>query len=393
MKITYNHECWEIECDKVAVFGYDEINLSCESHKLDDMEFTFGECDFEYVRIFDMHKKNRVCVYKPCTKQASWNFANDTKRLFCKTHKLDTMVDVAHLKCICNNRPTFARHGETRPTHCLTCKDYDMVDVANPKCIICDKHQPTYAISATSKRTHCANCKLPDMVDVFHKNRCTCGKSQPIYAYPGESRATHCLNCKLPTMEDVVSPRCVTGCGTRIHGKYREYCVRCFVYTFPDEPVSRNYRIKERHFTDFVKEKFPELHITYDRQIQHGCSLKRPDVFIDCGTHVVLSECDENGHKYNSCETKRTMELFVDAGSLRMVMLRLNPDGYINKQNKKIPSCFRICKQTGILLIADKKKWAARLNVFYQRLSFHVHNTPEREFTVEYLFYDGYEST
>lgn len=26
---------------------------------------------------------------------------------------------------------------------------------------------------------------------------------------------------------------------------YEGYCLRCFIYTFPDKPVLRNYKIKE----------------------------------------------------------------------------------------------------------------------------------------------------
>ena len=39
---------------------------------------------------------------------------------------------------------------------------------------------------------------------------------------------------------------------------YKGYCLRCFVYTFPNEKVSRNHKTKKT-VVDFVLEKFDKL--------------------------------------------------------------------------------------------------------------------------------------
>jgi hypothetical protein len=69
--------------------------------------------------------------------------------------------------------------------------------------------------------------------------------------------------------------------------------------------------------TDFIKEEFRDEVITFDKQTG-GCSKRRPDVYIDKFTHVVIVQCDENQHKnkeYTNCDTKRTLELFQDFGN------------------------------------------------------------------------------
>jgi hypothetical protein len=93
---------------------------------------------------------------------------------------------------------------------------------------------------------------------------------------------------------------------------------------------------------DDLKEYFPNIEIKNNKTIDGGCSKKRPDVMIDCLTHTIIIECDENQHQYDnySCENKRTMELFTDLGNRPMVMIRFNPDEY-KIGTKKVQSCFK----------------------------------------------------
>ena len=43
-----------------------------------------------------------ICFKPDCNKDASFNFSNETKRLYCKEHKLDNMIDLKNKKC---NKP------------------------------------------------------------------------------------------------------------------------------------------------------------------------------------------------------------------------------------------------------------------------------------------------
>jgi len=114
-------------------------------------------------------------------------------------------------------------------------------------------------------------------------------------------------------MIDIKNKRCLIPlCGLLVIPKYKGYCSRCYYYTFPNESHSRNYKTKELMVTDYIKESFEEVKMQFDKVIPNGCSNRRPDVLIDCGTHVIIVEIDENCHKsYEStCENKRICELY-----------------------------------------------------------------------------------
>jgi hypothetical protein len=198
-------------------------------------------------------------------------------------------------------------------------------------------------------------------------------------------------------MVDVVHQKCLNGCGLvvqRTQERYKGYCLRCFVYLFPDRKVSRNYKVKEKHFVDHIKAAgvLPETAIiTFDKRLQGGCSARRPDIFVDVYTHSVLSECDEDQHSANgySCDNKRLMELFQDAGNRPLVQLRFNPDGFTSEDGTKHSSCFKY-NQLGLPVIRDQAIWEARMDVYVERLKYHFTHVPLPEVTVEHLFYDGY---
>lgn len=84
-------------------------------------------------------------------------------------------------------------------------------------------------------------------------------------------------------------------------------------------------------------ENFPDFTWITDKTIQDGCSLRRPDLFLDLGYQVVIVEIDENQHDgYDcSCENKRIMQLSLDVDHRPIVFIRFNPDDYLKKMKKK----------------------------------------------------------
>ena len=104
----------------------------------------------------------------------------------------------------------------------------------------------------------------------------------------------------------------------------------CCVNLFPDIEVARNYKTKENEVASRVKSLFPEFSWVCDKKVQDGCSLRRPDLLLDMGTHIIIVEVDENKHSgYDcSCENKRLMEISQDSGHRPIVFIRFNPDGY-----------------------------------------------------------------
>ena len=98
--------------------------------------------------------------------------------------------------------------------------------------------------------------------------------------------------------------------------------------------------IKEHHLRDALKEEFKGVELIFNKKIDDGCSKRRPDVRIECMTHTVMIECDEEQHKNTSCEEKRIMEIFQDLGGRPLVVIRFNPDKY-----GKCQGCFKLSKE------------------------------------------------
>lgn len=236
----------------------------------------------------------------------------------------------------------------------------------------------------------CFQHKANNMVNVKYK---TCFVSDcyklPSFNYEN-NLPMYCKDHKEPGMIDVKSKLCHTELCTNYayHKKFQGYCFYCFVNTFPDEPIVRNYKIKERHVTDFLREKFPDLKFIFDRTAG-GCSLRRADVYIDLITHVIIIEIDEDQHRYYSttCEMQRLNELYEDFGCRPIIFIRFNPDGYV-LGSKKISSPFGIHKSTGLLIVKNKQDWGSRLENLEETVKDHLEKVPENNY-FEMLYYDS----
>jgi hypothetical protein len=195
-------------------------------------------------------------------------------------------------------------------------------------------------------------------------------------------------------MVDVRNPKCKNDwCKTFTSNKqYEGYCAYCFSHLFPDRPIARNYKTKEAAIVLYVKNEFPNIDIVTDKRIQGGCSLRRPDIFIDLGYQIIVVEIDENQHiDYDcSCENKRIMELSQDVGHRPVVFIRFNPDDY-NKGDMKIPSCWKI-NNSGICCLKrhKQKEWAQRLDSLKNMITYWIDdkNMTNKTIEVVQLFYD-----
>lgn len=92
--------CKDESCDIFPIFGYsDNVNIACQTHKKEDMIMTFKQEDYEKYDIFNMKKLNRICIFKDCKTNATFNFLGLKQRLFCSKHKLETMVTTKTNQC------------------------------------------------------------------------------------------------------------------------------------------------------------------------------------------------------------------------------------------------------------------------------------------------------
>jgi hypothetical protein len=313
----------------------------------------------------------------------------------CSNHKDTVMIDVKHLRCQdenCDKQPVFNIKGETKPIYCKNHKTHDMINVKTKKCQNKDCiKQPSFNIKGKKWGIYCGKHKDTEMVNVVNK-RCQFEEGcdgYPIYNFKGKTKGIYCIIHKNTEMIDVVNPRCKSEwCDTQINKKYEGYCNYCYFNLFPDKPVSRNFKTKERLVADFIKTQFNTYDVIFDKQIDGGCSKKRPDAFIDLFTHSIIVEVDEDQHINYSCENKRMMELFQDLGSRNLVIIRFNPDKYIDENGKNISSCFNINKTSGLLKVANDKSWNARLKSLKETIDYHIKNIPDIEITQIKLFFD-----
>ena len=153
-------------------------------------------------------------------------------------------------------------------------------------------------------------------------------------------------NKKCYEKKKALKPKCeLENCTEYGRESYKGYCVRCFVHLFPEEKVATCFKTKESSVVQFIKDTYYDKDWIFDKKIAGGCSRFRPDIFLDCLTHSLIIEVDENQHEsYEAiCENKRLMTLFVDLGERPVVLIRFNPDGYITKDGYISKDGFMFC--------------------------------------------------
>jgi hypothetical protein len=332
------------------------------------------------------------CRVSDCTvKRAIFNNAGETKGICCSKHKEEGMIDIfnKNLQCKfddCSTRATYNFKDELNAMYCKKHSENGMVDILNKNkqckfdnCSI----RAIYNFKDEQNAIYCKSHKKNGMINIIDKSCLSDGcKVQPNFNYENEKLPIYCSKHKLENMIDIKNKTCKNSwCKTRSIPKYKDYCLRCFIHEFPDQKISRHYKIKETHVTDYLKETFPDK-FTFDKTVG-GCSKRRPDAYLDLYTHIIIVECDENQHTdYDTtCEITRLNELFTDLGDRPLVFIRFNPDAYNNK-----PSSFKYHKTSGVPIIRNIDEWTGRLESLKKCINKHIYDIP-KETKFEYLFY------
>lgn len=261
---------------------------------------------------------------------------------------------------ICGNGKAFCKHGKKKD--------------------ICVECSGTQICPHNKRKSRCIDCNGREL--------CPCGKY--LYScikHKGKGVCDHeklksycnictpenfCLNCKFIV---VASNDC----------KYKPYCVRCFCILNPESDVSIKYKLKETYVIDELKRTFTDYKFSFNRRIEGGCSKRRPDMYLDCKTHNLVIEIDENQHANYECENKRLMELFQDGGSIPLVIIRFNPDSYVDFNEEKHVSPFSYTKR-GMLKV-NEQEYDRRFKTFVYHIKNHIENIPKKEITEIKLFY------
>ena len=301
-----------------------------------------------------------MCIHPNCKTRPAFNIDGEKTALYCSIHKLEGMVNVISKTCIY-----------------LNCKKYPVYNIDGEKtALYCSIHKLEGMVNVISKRCIHANCKKYSSFNI-----------------EGEKTGLYCSIHKLEGMVDVIHKRCKSEwCSIHVREKYDGYCLRCYIYLFPDKPISRNYKTKEYAVVEFVKSKFTDLNWIADKIINGGCSKRRPDLLLDLWNQIIIIEIDENQHTdYDcSCENKRIMELSQDLGHRPIIFIRFNPDDY-EKNGKTVSSCWGNDKK-GLCVIKKSKKdeWNNRLKILEEQINYWTNpvNTINKTIETIQLFND-----
>ena len=247
---------------------------------------------------------------------------------------------------------------QLRKSRCVECGGSEICIHGNNKhnCITCHGKN---VCEHSKLRYQCIDC---------HGNR-TCIHDKRTSACITCTPSSACQHCKAISI---------------IGSQWKPYCFRCYCVLHPDAVIPRKYKLKEHHVVDYLKCHFQDTFtMRFDKIVEGGCSRRRPDVFIDFGSHCLVIEIDENRHIHYTCEEKRMVELYEDIGFRKIVFLRLNPDQY-KDGNGKHPSPFRYTR-AGILHL-EETEFDRRMRHVIDRIRVHQHE-PSEPITIEYLFY------
>jgi hypothetical protein len=313
--------------------------------------------------------------------------------LFCKEHeKLKT-------RCVQCGGGSICEH-KTRRNTCLICGNISICEHNKRKlrCILCSGSQ----ICEHSKlKSRCKDCDGSELcIHDKRKARCKECNGKEICKH-GVNKQT-CIPCKgSQTCIHLKLKACCKPCGgsllcksTWCHtiksNKYEGYCVFCFIHLFPDKPITRNYKTKEKYITDKIIEYFPDFTWIADKKVEEGCSKRRPDLLVDLGSHIIIVEIDENKHtNYDCiCENKRVMEISQDLGHRPLVFIRFNPDDYVDESRKLIKSCWKL-NTLGIMQIIKTREpeWNERLENLKKCIHYWIENSTEKTVEVIELYY------
>ena len=273
-------------------------------------------------------------------------------------------------------------------------------------CGTCHKIKLSSNFHSNSKCKKCANYKKEfyenkqQEIKNFNKNsnntqictKCYKKQSNNQFLKTNEKISKLCLTCRKSEVEYAWDKYKCKLCKLFLSKrKYRPYCYLCYCFVNPDKLIGIRHRFKQNYINKKINTDYPNINFEYDKIIKGGCSKRRPDWFYDFGTHSLIIECDEFQHKDNNdiCENKRIMEIFQDLGNRPIVFLRFNPDIYVNKNDKKISSCFKeINKKMNI----NNFEFDRRYNILKNFIEFYQFNIPNKEVEIKYLFYDNFDS-
>lgn len=381
-----------IQCKKRAYYGTNGKNPEfCIDHREESM----------------INTSTTKCKHvdengKKCLKQPKFNVVGNTNGIYCYEHcDKDTMINVCRYYCEhidedghrCNIHASFNYEGEPNAKFCKTHSLKKMVNVLSKKCADPDcMIVPCFNYPGKKGGKYCSKHKKKDMTNVID-TMCHCGK-RAHYGYRDKNKTEFCATHKDKKMVLIGNKMCENNCGRQYRNKiYEGYCAQCYSEKFPDDPISKSYLVKEKAVRKFINENYPNKLFAFNKIIEGGSSKRRPDILyintIKDQKCAIIVEIDENNHgRYDpEDEMIRLDEIANDLGNnIPIILLRFNPDSYINKSGKLVSSPWTKTKKGTML--GSEIKWKKRLNQLKKQFDVCLDIIPPVAITIKFMYYD-----
>ncbi|KAJ3366398.1 hypothetical protein GGF32_005400 [Allomyces javanicus] len=188
---------------------------------------------------------------------------------------------------------------------------------------------------------------------------------------------------------------CTTvGCHLRAWEKGGGLCMICFLDANPGHVLAKAHRAKEVDVVAHVRRLCPDLPFLYNKCIPTGTARRRPDISLDLGSFVLVLEIDEDQHRGSAYvdEHARIQDLQADANGRPLVVIRFNPDRFLDAAGNVVESCWAR-SASGLTCVVDEIIWLERLAVLVAS-SRHAIQTgkPKYAITVLKLYYNRFSS-
>lgn len=191
-------KCIHIDCPKTASFGcvVQGKRLYCKNHKLEDM----------------VNLTAHICREVDCDKIASFNYRGETAKLYCSKHKKELMVRVYYNRCRyvhedgirCSTTANYCSEEDTKAKYCSKHKLHGMV-LRNKSVPICIEENCTtiasFNYTGQRKRLYCKQHKLEGMISLGIQKKCRVPDCTniPLYGHDGQTEE-YCCRHKLEGM-------------------------------------------------------------------------------------------------------------------------------------------------------------------------------------------------
>lgn len=326
--------CREENCKNYPTYNYENETkpVFCFSHKKSNM----------------MNIITNTCIENNCKIIPVFNFEGEKTAIYCNKHKTHGMINIKAKKCIenkCLNQPNYNYKNEKKGIYCSKHKKEDMINVTIISCLEdgCNKI-PSCGFITDEKRLYCIKHKKEGMINLTNSKCCydNC-ITTALYNYENFKNPIYCFEHKKENMFDVRHKLCKLGIclGSRGNPKYKGYCSSCYQHLFPNDPLTLQMRSKTKEIAvrDFINTHFEGFQ--HDTPLWTGncdCTHRRK---IDhrklIGNTLLCIETDEEQHKgYSKGDEEIRYDDLYMLHSGKFIFIRFNPDKFKNKNDKNI---------------------------------------------------------